>query len=498
MFLSEAIENANMAEYYFWGQKGFPKDDFLAFKHALEGAQGGNAMAQFRAAWMYEHGRGVKPDVAEAYKWYKASAEQNNSSASFNLGIIYEYGRGSIPKDLNLAFYYYKKAADLGHHAAEYSVGYCYYFGYGTDKNLEIAHEYYAKAIIYYQTKLDNGSITSNEMCRLAEMHESGYGTEKSDEKALPLYKDSAEKNYIYSLDALGRFYELGKGGLKVNYGEALRLYTLSSQQGSVYAYYHLGELYYNEKGVIKDNAKAAEFYEESANRGNYTAIKKLAEMNRDGDGIPQDPAKALALYELGISQGIPIYMYDLSLWYLEGKGVPLDVVEGMRLLTDAAKKHHINALNKLGDIYYYGQYGNKKDYTLSFKYYDESVKMGSVYGCDYLGCMYSNGYEVEKNLLKAVEYYSRSDSAYANNSLGTIYEKGGKGVEQNVEKSAEYYQKAMKKGSAPAAYNLARMYKDGIYFRQDMEQAVVYYKKSAKMGDKTAIDWLEERKIDY
>jgi TPR repeat protein len=164
----EATENANMAEYYFFGQKDFPTDYFLAFKYALKGAHGGNATAQFRVAWMYDTGLGIEPDPVEAHRWYRVSAEQGNALASFNLGNFYNSGIGSISKDLNLAFYYYKKAADLGVHAAEYCIGECYYFGNGTDKNTEAATKYYAKAINYYQAKFDNGTATEGELyCEL-------------------------------------------------------------------------------------------------------------------------------------------------------------------------------------------------------------------------------------------------------------------------------------------------------------------------------------------
>jgi TPR repeat protein len=322
-------------------------------------------------------------------------------------------------------------------------------------------------------------------------MHENGYGTDKSDSKAMLLYKGSAEKNYIHSLDALGRFYEWGKGGLEIDYGEALRLYTLSSQQGSSGAYYHLGELYYNGKGVVKDNAKAAEFYEKSADRGKYSATKKLAEMNRDGDGIPQNIGKALTLYERGVGLGISTYMYDLSFWYFDGKGVVTDIAKGMQLLTDAAEKQHIDALNKLGNIYYRGHYGHKVDYSLSFKYYDEAVQLGDVDGCFYLGYMYSMGYGIEKNLQKAIEYYTRCDSASANNNLANIYKDG-----QDLKLAAEYYQKAMDKGDVSAILNLARMHQYGSYFRRDMEKAVELYKMAAKKGDKEAINWLKEHNI--
>jgi TPR repeat protein len=312
----EAAENANLAGYYFNGVKGFPKDYFLAFKYALKGAQGGSSSAQWIVATMYKMGLGTDPDLSEARRWCTLSAEQGNPASCYNLATMYELGQGDLPKDLEIAFKYYKKAADLGHHASFYMVGKCFFFGDGAKMDHDKANEYYSKALVYFKSKVDSGNATGLDLYRLAVMFENGYGTSKSDEKAMQLYKRSVEKNEVNSLDALGRFYEWGKGGLKIDCEEALRLYTLSSEEGSDSAYYHLGELYYNGKGVVKDNAKAAKFYEEAAKRGYYSAINKLAEMSLTGDGIPQNIEKALILYENGINRGIPAYLYDAALWF--------------------------------------------------------------------------------------------------------------------------------------------------------------------------------------
>jgi hypothetical protein len=47
---------------------------------------------------MYEQGRGVPQDDAEAVKWYQKAAEQNDPLAQTNLGAMYLTGRG-VPRD---------------------------------------------------------------------------------------------------------------------------------------------------------------------------------------------------------------------------------------------------------------------------------------------------------------------------------------------------------------------------------------------------------------
>ena len=55
-------------------------------------------MAQFNLAAMYDLGRGVPQDDAEALRWYRLAADQGNASAQANLGRMYAEGRG-VPQD---------------------------------------------------------------------------------------------------------------------------------------------------------------------------------------------------------------------------------------------------------------------------------------------------------------------------------------------------------------------------------------------------------------
>ncbi len=43
---------------------------------------------------MYENGRGVAQDYAEAARWYRKAAEQGDAGAQHNLGLLYAKGVG--------------------------------------------------------------------------------------------------------------------------------------------------------------------------------------------------------------------------------------------------------------------------------------------------------------------------------------------------------------------------------------------------------------------
>jgi TonB family protein len=74
-------------------------------------AEQGNARAQNNLGVMYENGKGIPEDVAEAIKWYSLAAEQGYAGAQNNLGLIYAIGRGGAPQDQLRAYMWFSLAA---------------------------------------------------------------------------------------------------------------------------------------------------------------------------------------------------------------------------------------------------------------------------------------------------------------------------------------------------------------------------------------------------
>src|SRR6185437_8150189 len=62
--------------------------------------------AQLELGVMYDLGRGVPLDFAEAEKWYRMAAEQGYAPALTNLGVLYYNGQGE-KRDLVLAHEYF-------------------------------------------------------------------------------------------------------------------------------------------------------------------------------------------------------------------------------------------------------------------------------------------------------------------------------------------------------------------------------------------------------
>jgi len=66
-----------------------------------------------KMALVYEHGRGVRQDLQQAYKLYCKSALMGDALSAYNIGFMYFNGRG-LPRDHGMAVYWFRKAAAAG------------------------------------------------------------------------------------------------------------------------------------------------------------------------------------------------------------------------------------------------------------------------------------------------------------------------------------------------------------------------------------------------
>ena len=72
-------------------------------------AQQGIPIAQYNLGVMYDNGKGVPQDYAEAMNWYRRAAEQGLADAQHNLGWVYFEGQG-VPQDYILAHMWFSLA----------------------------------------------------------------------------------------------------------------------------------------------------------------------------------------------------------------------------------------------------------------------------------------------------------------------------------------------------------------------------------------------------
>lgn len=102
-------------------------------------AEAGLGKAQHTLGFMYDRGRGVPQNYAEAVKWYRLAAEQGYAAAQFSLGIMYQKGHG-VPQDYAEAVKWYQQAAEQGEARAQSNLGLMYAKGQGVPQDYVQAH----------------------------------------------------------------------------------------------------------------------------------------------------------------------------------------------------------------------------------------------------------------------------------------------------------------------------------------------------------------------
>ncbi|HEV2729185.1 MAG TPA: tetratricopeptide repeat protein [Terriglobales bacterium] len=76
-------------------------------------AERGNAKSQWALGAMYDYGKGVPKDYAEALRWYRKSAEQGDAKGEYALALMYHEGKG-LPQDDSESARWCRKAAEHG------------------------------------------------------------------------------------------------------------------------------------------------------------------------------------------------------------------------------------------------------------------------------------------------------------------------------------------------------------------------------------------------
>ena len=171
------------------------------------------------------------------------------------------------------------------------------------------------------------------------------------------------------------------------------------------------------------------------------------------------DFEKAFKLMLSEAENGNGFAMHDIAKMYLSGLGCDAD--------KSAANDWFLKAYNSFITE---ESIAKKKDY-LQYR----------------IGKLYSFGYGVEQDYLKAAEWYEKSvayNNPFASYSLGSLYYRG-QGLEKDTEKAYKLFRMAAENKSKPnsyAAYELGKMCEDGIGTAKDSYASKNWYRQ-AYMG---------------
>ena len=178
--------------------------------------------------------------------------------------------------------------------------------------------------------------------------------------------------------------------------------------------------------------------------------------------------------------------LFELGEDYYNGRnGKKKNYNKAVEYYRQAAEEGHATAQCNLGNCYYNGE-GVAKDYKQAVNWYRKAAEQEYAIAQRHLGCCYRDGTGVSQDYFKAVEWFRKATemgNASAMNSLGVCYA-NGKGVSKNYTKAVELFRKAAELGNANAYNWLGDCYEKGNGVKKDIEQAVRYYRMGAEQGE--------------
>jgi len=393
------------------------------------------------------------------------------------------------------ALEYFNNAKDLGNEDAYFYLSTIYFEGLGVSIN-------YNKAYNLAQKGYNLGSVPAN--YQLAYYLFNGYGVKTNKEEGRRLFKkdfqikwfkDQYNKNKTALIAAtIGKMYQYGYGGVKLNHITSLQWYELAAQQDDLIAQNNLGYMYSKGKGLEMDSKKAVFWYRKAANQGYAKAQSHLGYMYRKGYGIEKDNSEAIYWYRKATNQNYAPAQNHLGYMYRKGYGIEKDLQEAVKLYRKAAEQNYPLAQYSMGYMYRKG-YGVKQDDYEAVKWYQKAAEEENPKAQYNLGYMYYKGYGIVKDDVEAVFWFRKSaeqDNARAQTYLGFMYD-FGHGISKDDTEAVYWYRKAAEQEDAQAQTNLGFMYSKGSGVEKDMIKAVNWWKKAARQGNKEAQTYLTD-----
>ena len=414
---------------------GVMKDYFKAvefYRKACEGQQAGGCA---NLGWMYEKGRGVTQDAVKAVALYRKACDAQNARGCNNLGLMYANGAG-VTQDAVTAVELYRKACDGQYARACFNLGWVYYSPNeektGVPRDGLKAMEFFGKAC--------DGQHA--EGCfYLGKVYTDGWNVPKGtvdSVKAMEFYRKGCDGKDEKACWALGL-------------QETLILEAQQCQKGNAEICELLGFRYAYAKGVMPDDAKAAEFYLKACEQEAVRCVI-LGEQYGPGDEprmIPHDDAKAAEFYRKACDAQQAAGCSNLGIMYHNGTGVRQDAVKAVELYRKACDGQEARGCFNLGVAYANGT-GVRQDAVKAVELYRKTCDGQQAAGCSNLGIMYHNGTGVRQDAVKAVELYRKAcdaQEAIGCSNLGMMYELGT-GVRRSVDAARKFYDKGCKLGA--------------------------------------------------
>jgi TPR repeat protein len=346
-------------------------------------ADKGNTDAMINLALMYDKGKGVPEDNAQALRLYRVAAAGGNMHGYFNEALMHEKGDG-VPKNTALAVPLYRKAAELG---------------------------------------------SPDAMANLSNLLRAGDGTPRDDAGASYWIEKLAETGRADAMRATGYCYWKGCG-VTVDKAKAALWYQKAAEKGDATSAYRLGLMYVNGDGVARDLGLARHWLQRGAEQGDKGAEAELAKLPAGAATAPavllsggqkeydrgmhelnmeNNKKTALEWFTKAMEQGhptAPSFVVDAHLnGYGTPKNVPLARETARKCAEMKAGKENDYCQNILAQLLYQGS-GGAVDREAARYWFERAALNGNTLAMFFLAEMYDKGDGIARNDALATYWY--------------------------------------------------------------------------------------------
>lgn len=428
------------------------EDDVARSKNAFDTYRRAAALGSSRAMAalgdFYHFGIMGERDRSEARKYYGLAVSHQNSYAMFRMGL-YDYEDASACADAAErhklyceAWNNFSAASGYGNPDALVYLASLAVIGEGPTKN-----PYRAVSLLERAVDSEASPVA---LLQLGDAYLYGRGAKVDADAAIALYMRAAS--------ARTRELWIDRYALRNVAKELLDMDSLARSEAlyrlALYYAVHTAEVQSDDISVRKRRSKKAKtVVEDIAPEGSF-ALKYIG-------------AAILAGHKTALEDMARIFAYSTKIQtYYSARGLaPVSNSIEVRptvtyeeghvpsfLQGDVTEKMRADALNNLGDRYFYGK-GVEKEASVAVKFYRMAADMGQTWAQYSLGWCLLNAYGMEKDPRAAVNYFMKAAKTHADAAfcLGRCCEEGLGVGDADVREALKYYRRAAKLGSKAA-----------------------------------------------
>jgi TPR repeat protein len=264
-----------------------------------------NVAQTLSAAKAYLYGTVGLPDYAKAFQLFQQASEDGSVEANAWLGNMYLRGLG-VAKDDSKATALIVNAASQGDPVGLRFEGAMYQLGLAVSQDLTKAKAFYEQAA----AKGDGVSYG-----RLGMMYVLGAGVQQDRSRGVELLKKGSSAGDLWSKVELGRVYMTSQNS--ADKPLAVAEYTQAAAAGNSVAEFRLGRIYeFGLAGQKVDVQRAAQLYLQAVAKWHPYAQFRLARLYMTGNGVEVNDISAYELLTLASGQGVneaDVYLRQLS-----------------------------------------------------------------------------------------------------------------------------------------------------------------------------------------